>query len=34
MGVSLDGHVGTNKNCSYFATKVLYGEKRRFHVSN
>ena len=34
MGDSLTGHVGTNKNCADFSTKVLYGEKRRFHVSH
>ena len=34
MGESLTGHVGTTKNCSDLATKVLYGGKRRFHVSN
>ena len=34
MGWSLTGNVGTNKNCTDLATKVLYGGKRRFHVSN
>ena len=33
-GESLTGHVGTNKNCADLATKVLYGGKRKFHVSN
>ena len=33
MGESLKGHVGTNKNCADLATKVLYGLKRRSHVS-
>ena len=31
---SLTRHVGTNENCYDLATKVLYGVKRRFHVSN
>ena len=34
MGESLTGHVGTNENCADLATKVLYGGKCRFHVSN
>ena len=34
MGESLTGHVVTNENCAELATKVLYGGKRRFHVSN
>ena len=34
MGVSLTGHVGTNKNCADLANKVLYGGKRMFHFSN
>ena len=34
MGESFTGHVGTNNICAYFDTKVLYGGKRRFHVSN
>ena len=34
MSASLTRHVGTNKNCADFATKVLYGGKRRFRVSN
>ena len=34
MNESLTGHVGTKECCSDLATKVLYGGKRRFHVSN
>ena len=34
MGDTLTGPVGTNEKCSDLATKVLYGVKRRFHVSN
>ena len=34
MGDSLTKHVGTNDNCADLATNVLYGGKRRFHVSN
>ena len=34
MGESLTGHVGTNNNYSDLATKILYGENRRFRVSN
>ena len=34
MSESLTGNVGTNKNCADLATKVLYGGKRKFHVSN
>ena len=34
MGEYLTGHVGTNTNCSDLSTKVLYGGKRSFHVSN
>ena len=34
MGESLTGHVVTNENCAELATKVLYGGKRRFHVSD
>ena len=34
MGDSLNEHVGTNINCADLATKVLYGGKRRFHMSN
>ena len=31
---SLTVHVGTNENCTDLAIHVLYGGKRRFHVSN
>ena len=34
MGESLTVHVGTNENCADLATNVLYGGKRKFHVSN
>ena len=34
MGESLTGHVETNENYAALATNVLYGGKRRFHVSN
>ena len=34
MGDSLTGHVGTNENCADLDTKILYGGKCRFHVSN
>ena len=34
MGESLIGNVGTNKTCADLSTKVLYGGKHRFHVSN
>ena len=34
MSESLTGHVGTNKNCADLDTKILYGGKRRFRVSN
>ena len=34
MGYFLTARVGTNKNCADLATKVLYGGKRRFYVSN
>ena len=34
IGDYLTGHVGTIKNCVDLATNLLYGEKRRFHVSN
>ena len=34
MGGSLTGHDGTNENFADLSTKVLYGGKRRFHVSN
>ena len=33
MGESLIGHIGTNENVGYIATKVLYGQKRRYMVS-
>ena len=31
---SLTGQFGTNGNYSYLVTKVMYGGKRKFHVSN
>ena len=34
MGESLTGNVGTNNNCADLATKILYGGKSRFHMSN
>ena len=34
MVQALTGNIETNKNCADLATKVLYGEKRRFHLSN
>ena len=34
MGESLIGHVGTNKNYTDLVTKLLYGGKLGFHVSN
>ena len=34
MGESINGHVGTNKNCADLVTNVLYGGKCRFFVSN
>ena len=34
MGESLTGHVGTNENCSNLATKLFYGRKRKFRLSN
>ena len=34
MVESLTGQVGTNKNCAELDTKILYGEKRKYHVSN
>ena len=34
VGDSLTGHVGTNRNCADLATKVFYGGKLCFHVSN
>jgi hypothetical protein len=33
MGESLTGHIGTNENVGDLATKVLYGQKRRYTVS-
>jgi hypothetical protein len=33
MGESLTGHIGTNKNGGDLATKVLYGQKRQYMVS-
>ena len=32
MGESLMGHIGTNENVGFLATKVLYGQKRRYMV--
>ena len=32
MGESLTGHIGTNENVGDLATKVLYGQKRRYMV--
>ena len=34
MSESLTGHVSTNKNCADLSTKVFYGGKRSFRVSN
>ena len=34
MGEYLTGHVRTYENCDDLATKVFYGGKRRFHMSN
>ena len=34
MGESLTTHIPTDDNCEDFFTKVLYGRKRRYHVSN
>ena len=34
MGETLVGKIGTDENCADLATKVLYGGKRKFHVSN
>ena len=34
MGGSLTGHIFTNRICAELATNVLYGGKRKFHVSN
>ena len=33
MGESLTAHIGTNKNVGDLATKVFYGQKRRYKVS-
>jgi hypothetical protein len=33
MGESLTGHIGTNKNVGDLNTKVLYGQKRGYMVS-
>ena len=33
MGEALTGHIGTNENVGDLATKVLYGQKRRYMVS-
>jgi hypothetical protein len=33
MGESLTAHIGTNENVGDLATKVLYGQKRRYMVS-
>lgn len=34
MGESLTAHIPTDKNSADLLTKVLYGQKRRYHVSN
>jgi hypothetical protein len=34
MGESLTAHIPTDKNGADLLTKVLYGQKRRYHVSN
>ena len=34
VGESLTTHIPTDDNCEDFFTKVLYGRKRRYHVSN
>ena len=34
MGESLTGTIVTKNNCSNLATKVLYGEKRKFYMPN
>ena len=31
---SLSRNVGTNKDCDDLSTKIFYGRKRLFHVSN
>ena len=33
MGESLTAHIGTNENIGDLATKVLYGEKWQYMVS-
>ena len=33
MGESLTGHIGKKKSVGNIATKVLYGQKRRYMVS-
>jgi hypothetical protein len=33
MGEPLTGHIGTNENIGDLATKVLYGQKRWYLVS-
>ena len=33
IGESLTGHIGTNENVGDLATKVLYGQKRQYMVS-
>ena len=33
MGESLTGHIGTNENIDNLATKVLYGQKQQYMVS-
>ncbi len=33
MGESLTGHIKTNENIGNFATKVLYGQKQQYMVS-
>ena len=34
VGESLTNNIPTDKNCAGLLTKVLYGKKRRYHVSN
>ena len=34
MGESLTTHIPTGKNRAEFLTKVIYGRKQRYHVSN
>jgi hypothetical protein len=33
MGKALTGHIGTDENVGDLATKVLYGQKRQYMVS-